>query len=58
MKRSVSNSNSRLNEKTVFKEFKMIPYFVSIENLKTLINFISVIIHKRLPSRHYVNTGV
>lgn len=53
--RTVSNSKRWFYKKLIFKEFNVISNSVSVENLKTIDNLISIFIYKSLKSIHNVN---
>ncbi len=54
----MSFTNTRLCEEPVSQQLNVITKFVGIKNLKTLVNFIAVIIYEGLPGRHRVYSCV
>lgn len=55
---TVSNCNGWLNKKPVLKKFDVITNAVCVENLKTIVNFIAIVVHKILQRRHYIEFSI
>lgn len=51
---TVGNCNGWLNKKPVPKKFDVITNAVGIKNLKSIVNFFAIVIHKILQRRHYI----
>lgn len=55
---TVGNCNGWLNKKPVLKQFDVITNAVSIEKLKTIVNFLAFVVHKILQRRHHIQFGI